>query len=113
MGAEEEEEGAKMGRIVKGTDKQVSSNNAVVTTHNAQTGRQFRIWATYNSDFLICQILLHTTHGFLVLFAFVRTISYPNWFVYVKLYYLQLFIIIAYHLNSNIMLVQYVLCNYI
>ena len=37
------------------------------------------------------------TYGFLLLFAFVWTISYHNWFVYVELYYLQLFTIIAYH----------------
>ena len=53
------------------------------------------------------------TYGFLLLFAFVRTISYQIWFVYIKLYYLQLFTIIAYYLNDHIMLLQYVLCNYI
>ena len=30
-----------------------------------------------------------------------------------KLYYLQLFTIIAYHLNANVMLFSYVICNYI
>ena len=30
-----------------------------------------------------------------------------------KLYYLQLFTIIAYHLNANIMLFSYVICHYI
>ena len=30
--------------------------------------------------------------------------SYHNWFVYVELYYPQLFTIIAYHLNAQIML---------
>ena len=53
------------------------------------------------------------TYGFLLLFAFVRTISYQNWFVNVDLYYLQLFTIIAYHLNAHIMLLPYVICNYI
>ena len=53
------------------------------------------------------------THGFLLLFAFVRTISYQNWFVYVELYYLQLFTIIPYHLSAHIMLLRYVICNYI
>ena len=38
---------------------------------------------------------------------------YHNWFVYVELYYLQLFTIIAYHLNAHIMLLRYVICNYI
>ena len=40
----------------------------------------------------------------ILLFAFVRTISYHNWFVYVELYCLQLFTIIAFHLNAHIML---------
>ena len=53
------------------------------------------------------------TYGFLRLFAFVRTISYQNWFVNVDLYYLQLFTIMAYHLNVHIMLLRYVICNYI
>ena len=44
------------------------------------------------------------TYGFLLLFAFVRTISYHNSLGYVELYYLQLFTIIAYHLNAHIML---------
>ena len=30
------------------------------------------------------------TYDFLLLFTFVRTISYHNWFVYVELDYLQL-----------------------
>ena len=47
------------------------------------------------------------------MFAFVRTISYHNWFVYIELYYLQLFTIIAFHLNAHIMLLRYVICNYI
>ena len=42
------------------------------------------------------------TYGFLLLFAFARTISYHNWFVNVDLYYLQLFTIIAYHLIAHI-----------
>ena len=46
------------------------------------------------------------TYGYLLLFAFVRTISYKNWFVNVELYYLQLFTIIAYHLHAHIMLLQ-------
>ena len=58
-------------------------------------------------------MLLHMTYGFLFWFAFVRTISYHNWFVYLELYYLQLYTIIAYHLNANIMLLYYVICNYI
>ena len=37
-------------------------------------------------------------HGLLVLFVFVRTISYHKWLL--KLYYLQLFTIIAYHFNA-------------
>ena len=41
------------------------------------------------------------TYGFLLLFAFVRTISYQNWFDYVELYYLQLFTIMAYHLKAR------------
>ena len=53
------------------------------------------------------------TYGFLLLLVFVRTISYHNWFVYVELCYLQLFTIIAYHLNTHIMLLWYVICNYI
>ena len=53
------------------------------------------------------------TYGFLLLCAFVRTISRHDWFVYVDLYYLQLFTIIAYHLNAHIMLLLYVICNYI
>ena len=53
------------------------------------------------------------TYGFLLLFAFVLTNSYHNWFVYVELYYLQLFTIIAYHLNAHIMLLRYVICNYV
>ena len=52
-------------------------------------------------------------YGFLLFFAFVQTISYRNWFVFVELYYLQLFTIIAFHFNANIMLLQYVICNYI
>ena len=44
------------------------------------------------------------TYGFLLLFDFVRTISYEIWFVYIELYYLQLFTIIAYHMNAHIML---------
>ena len=53
------------------------------------------------------------TYGFLLLFAFVRTISYQNWFVIVDLYYLELFTMISYHLNAHIMLLRYVICNYI
>ena len=53
------------------------------------------------------------TYEFLLLFAFVRTISYQIWFVYVELYYLQLFTIIANHFNAHIMLLGYVICNYI
>ena len=53
------------------------------------------------------------TYGFLFLYAFVRTISYQNWFVNVELYYQKLFTIIAYHLNAHIMLLRYVICNYI
>ena len=49
----------------------------------------------------------------LLLFAFVSTISYHNWFVYIELYYLQLFTIIAYHLNVHILLFRYVICQYI
>ena len=64
-------------------------------------------------DFLICQMYFHKSYGFLLLFAFVWTISYHNWFVYAELYYLQLFTIIAYHLNAPIMLLRYVICNYI
>ena len=52
------------------------------------------------------------TYGFLLFFAFVRTISYHNWIVYLELYYLQFLTIIAYHLNAHIMLLQYVICNY-
>ena len=52
-------------------------------------------------------------YGFLLMFAFVLIISYQNWFVYVELYYLQLFTIIAYHLNAHIKLSRYVICNYI
>ena len=50
--------------------------------------------------------------NFYFLFAFLPTISYHNWFVYVKQYYLQLFTIIAYHLNAHIMFLAYVICNY-
>ena len=53
------------------------------------------------------------TYEFLFLFAFVRTISNQIWFVNVDLYYLQLFTIIAYRLNAHIMLLRYVICNYI
>ena len=53
------------------------------------------------------------TYGFLPLFAFVHTISCQNWFVYVELYYLQLCIIIAYHLNAHIILLRYAICHYI
>ena len=53
------------------------------------------------------------TYGFLLSFAFVRTIFDLNWFVYVKLYFLQLFTIIAFDLNAHIMLFRYVICNYI
>ena len=49
------------------------------------------------------------TYGFLILFAFVRAISYQNWFVNVDLDNLQLFIIIAYHLNAHIILLRYVI----
>ena len=42
---------------------------------------------------------LHMTYGFLLLFVFVWTISYHMWLVYIDLYYLQLFSIIAYHFN--------------
>ena len=49
------------------------------------------------------------TYGFLLLFAFVRTISYHNWFVYIELYYLQFFTIIAYHLDTYNALFRYVL----
>ena len=41
------------------------------------------------------------------------TISYQNWFVYMELYYLQLFTMIAYHLNAHIMLLRYVIRKYI
>ena len=51
------------------------------------------------------------TYGYLLLLAIVWTISYHNWFVYVEQYYLHLFTIIAYHLNANIMLLRYVICN--
>ena len=44
--------------------------------------------------------------------AFVRNNFHQIWFVYVELHYLQLFIIIAYHVNAHIMLLQYVICNY-
>ena len=54
----------------------------------------------------------NVTYGFSILFAFVRTVSYLNWFVYVELYYLQLFTIIAYHFNAPIMLLRYVICHY-
>ena len=64
----------------------------------------------HSTDFVICQ---HMTYEFLFLFAFVRTISYQNWFVNVVLYYLQLFTIIAYHLNAHIMCIPYVICHYI
>ena len=67
----------------------------------------------HSTDFVICQMKLHMTYGFLLLFAFVRTFSYQIWFVYVELCYLQLFTIIAYHLNAHIMLLWYVICNYI
>ena len=40
-------------------------------------------------------------YGLLLLFAYVLTISYQNWFVYVELYYLVLFTIIACHLNGH------------
>ena len=53
------------------------------------------------------------TYRFLLLFTFVWTISYQNWFVNVELYCLQLFTIIAYHLNAHIMLLRFVICNYI
>ena len=53
------------------------------------------------------------TYGFLLLVAFLGTISYQHWFVYVKLYYLQLVTMIAYHLHAHIMLLRYVMCNYI
>ena len=56
------------------------------------------------------------TYGFLLSFAFVRTNFDPNWFVYVELYFLQLFTIIAFDLNAHIndiMLFRYVICNYI
>ena len=53
------------------------------------------------------------TYGFLLFFAFVRTISYHNLFAYVELYYIQVFTIIAYHLNAHIMLFSNVICNYI
>ena len=51
------------------------------------------------------------TYGFLLLYAFVRTISYHNWLVHVELYYLQLFTIIAYHLKAHIIPSQYVICQ--
>ena len=50
------------------------------------------------------------TYEILLLFAFVRTISYQNWFVYVELYYLQNFTTIAQHLNVHI---RYVICSYL
>ena len=37
--------------------------------------------------------------------------SYPNWLVYVELYYLQLFTIIAYHYSAHIMLLPYDICH--
>ena len=53
------------------------------------------------------------TYGFLLLFAIVRTISYHNWFVYLELYCLQLFTIIAYHFNKHTMILRYVVWKYI
>ena len=53
------------------------------------------------------------TYGFLILFALELTISYRTGFVNVDLYYLQLFTIIVYHLNAHIMLLRYVIYNYI
>ena len=67
----------------------------------------------HSTDFVICQMSLHMTYGFLLLFAFVWAFSYQIWFVNVDLYYLQLFTIIAYHLNAHIMLLRYTICNYI
>ena len=55
----------------------------------------------------------NTYDGSLLLFDFVQMISYHNWFVYIELYYQQLFTIIAYHLNAHIMLLRYVICYYI
>ena len=46
-------------------------------------------------------------------FYFCLPLSYHNWFAYVELYYLQLFTIIAYHLNAPIMLLRNVIGNYI
>ena len=59
-------------------------------------------------------MLYSSLFRFLLLFAFVRTISTDhNWLFYVELYYLQLFTIISYHLHAHIMLLRYVICNYI
>ena len=64
----------------------------------------------HSTDFVIC----HMTYGFLLLFAFVRIISYQIWFVYVELYYLQLFLpSLLPHLNAHIWLFRYIICNYI
>ena len=65
----------------------------------------------HSTDFVICQMLLHMTYGFLLLFAFEWTISYQTWTIYIELYCLLLFTIIVYLLNAHIMLLQYVICK--
>ena len=68
-----------------------------------------------STKYILCHMSNVITYDIRI-FTFVclvRTISYHNWFVYVELYYLQLFTIIAYHLIAHIMLKQYVICNYI
>ena len=73
---------------------------------------QFSWLLAHNSDFLICQMLLHVTYGFLLLFAFVQTISYHNWFAYAvtilpaAFYNLCLLFEFTYHA------LWYVICNY-
>ena len=88
----------------------VSSKDRLVNVQcNLRTSRETSQWPTRPQP-----IGGHYFHfyEFLLLFVFVRTISY-YWFVYVKLFYLQLFTIVAYHLNAHIMLLRYVICNYI
>ena len=60
------------------------------------------------------------TYRFLLFFAFVWTISYHNWFVYLDLYSDHWSILPAafYNhclpfMNAHIMLLRYVICNYI
>ena len=51
---------------------------------------------TYAKKVLVCQCLrlsqmsIVITYDYILLFAFVRTISYHNWFVYIGLYYPQI-----------------------